>query len=283
MLILHSELTCCNYKKLIDQERKDSMAEYEDRHKLSNRDYAILNRFDFKYSPVGFKFFNDASDPRGLGLEKLDKRIAWCQMIREAQKGIAFYAGKDNQFCEPGIFLTGQGELPPMASGGRIGPPFDIYPQERANRRVYYHILPLASGSVHSTGFAALDKMKFDPDLLLLTCDNMDQTERILRATQYDTGDLIESKMTYVMGCNWMFNYPYVTGKINTVTTGICYGMKMYKLYAPGMQIVSIPWHHIDRVLRNMHDMPWSIPGHTDQKEEFYKKAHARLGVEQII
>ena len=259
------------------------MAEYEDRHKSSNRDYSILDKFDFKYPPVGFKFFNDASDLKGLGLVKLDTRIAWCQMLREAQKGIAFYAEKDNQFCEPGVFLTGQGELPPIAAGGRIGPPFDIYPQERANRRVYDHISPLAQGSVHSTGFAALDKMKFDPDLLLLVCDNMDQTERVLRATQYDTGDLIESRVTYVMGCNWMFNYPYVTGKINTVTTGICYGMKMYKLYPPGMQIVSIPWHHIDRVLKNMHEMPWSIPGHTDQKEGFYKKAHARLGVEQII
>ena len=138
-------------------------------------------------------------------------------------------------------------------------------------------------GSVHSTGFATLDRMKFDPDLLILVCDNMDQTERVLRATQYDTGDLIESKMAYVMGCNWIFNYPYVTGKINYVTTGIAYGMKMYKLYPEGLQIVSIPWHHIDRVLRNMQDMPWSCPGHTDQKEEFYKEAHKKLGVEQII
>jgi len=70
---------------------------------------------------------------------------------------------------------------------------------------------------------------------------------------------------------------------INTVTTGISYGMKMYKLYPPGMQIVSIPWHHIDRVLKNMNEMPWTVPGHTNDKEEFYKKAHDRLGVEQII
>ena len=259
------------------------MIPYEDRHKLRQHDFAILDKFAFKYAPVGFKFFNDASDLEGLGLEKLDTRIAWCQMLREAQNGKAFYAEKDNQSCEPGVFLTGHGDLAPLAAGGRIGPPFEIYADERANRRVYSHISPLAVGSVHSTGFAPRDKMKFDPDLLILVCDNMDQTERVLRATQYDTGDLIESKMTYVMGCNWMFNYPYVTGKINTVTTGVCYGMKMYQLYPAGMQIVSIPWHHIDRVLKNMGEMPWTAPGHTDQKEEFYKKAHARLGVEQII
>ena len=259
------------------------MVEYEARHKLRKHDFSILKKFGFKYSPVGFKYFNHASDVEALGLGKLDKRIAWCQMLREAQDGNAFYAEADNQFCEPGIFLTGHGEIDPIAAGGRIGPPFEIYPEERANRRVYNHIHRLEVGSVHSTGFASLDKLTFNPDLLILTCDDMAQTERVLRATQYDTGDLIESKMTYVMGCNWIFNYPYVTGNINTVTTGISYGMKMYKLYPPGMQIVSIPWHHIDRVLKNMNEMPWTVPGHTEEKEEFYKKAHARLGIEQII
>jgi uncharacterized protein (DUF169 family) len=259
------------------------VGKYEDRHKLKKHDFAVLQKFEFKYAPVGFKFFNHESDVKALGLEKLDKRIAWCQMLPEAQTGKAFYAEADNQFCEPGIFLTGHGEMDPIASGGRIGPPFDIYPDERANRRIYGHISPLAVGSAHSTGFASLDKMTFDPDLLILTCDDMQQTERVLRATQYDTGDLIESKVTYVMGCNWLYNYPYVTGKINTVTTGVCYGMKMYQLYPAGMQIVSIPWHHIDRVLTNIREMPWTVPGHTDKKEEFYKIAHARLGVEQII
>jgi uncharacterized protein (DUF169 family) len=259
------------------------MVNYEDRHRLRQHDFSILDKFEFKYAPVGFKYFNVESDVETLGLEKLDKRIAWCQMLLEAQTGKAFYAEADNQFCEPGIFLTGHGKIDPIAAGGRIGPPFEIFPDERANRRVYNQITCLAVGSVHSTGFASLDKMTFDPDVLILTCDNMNQAERVLRATQYDTGDLIESRMTYVMACNWMFNYPYVSGKINTVTTGISYGMKMYKLYPAGMQIVSIPWHHIDRVLTNMKKMPWTVPGHTDKKEEFYKIAHARLGVEQII
>jgi hypothetical protein len=29
--------------------------------------------------------------------------------------------------------------------------------------------------------------------------------------------------------------------------------------------------------------MPWTLPGHTDQKEEAYKKGNERLGVESII
>jgi uncharacterized protein (DUF169 family) len=259
------------------------MIKYEERHKLRKHDFGILGKFKFKYAPLGFKYFNVESDLEGLGLEKLDKKIAWCQMLIEAQNGKAFYATAENQFCEPGIFLTGHSELDPIAAGGRIGPAFETYADERSNRRVYNYISRLAPGSTFCTGYAPLGKLTFDPDLLIITCDHMDQTERVLRAVQYDTGDPVVSKMTHVMGCNWMFNYPFVTGNINYLTTGISYGMKMYKLYPPGMQIVSIPWHHIDRVMRNMNEMVWTIPGHTDQKEEFYKIAHARLGIEQII
>jgi uncharacterized protein (DUF169 family) len=257
--------------------------DYEARLKLRAHDFAVLDRFDFKYAPVGFKFFNVASDLEGLGLEQLDSNIAWCQMLSEAQKGRAFYATAENHYCEPGIFLSGHGELSALAAGGRIGPPFDIFPDERANRRVYKHITVLAAGSTYATGFSPVSKLTFDPDLLIIACDNMDQGERVLRATQWDTGDMVVSHMTYVMGCNWMFTYPYVTGNINTVWTGVCYGMKMYKLYEPGRPIVVIPWHHIDRVLRNISEMPWSLPGHTDNKEEAYQKGFERLGVEGII
>ena len=257
--------------------------DYENRHRLRPHDFAVLEEFDFKYAPVGLKFFNTEDDLEGLELGKLDTRIAFCQMLLEAQKGNAFYATADEQYCEPGVFLTGQGPLSPLAAGGRIGPPFEIYPDERANRRVYEHITVLAEGSTYAVGFSPIDKLTFDPDLLILGCDNMEQGERVLRATQWDTGEMIKSHMTYVMGCNWMFTYPYMNGEINTVWTGVCYGMKMYKLYPPGLPIVVIPWNHIDRVLRNIREMPWTLPGHSDRKEEAYQIAFKRLGVDGII
>ena len=256
---------------------------YVHRHDLKPHDFAVLDQFNFKYAPVGFSFFNTEPEAH-LGLEKLDQHIAWCRMLPLANvEGKAFYATEENQFCEPGIFLCGYQPPVPIASGGLIGPAFDIFATERANRRVYDQLTYLKPGSVHSTAFAPVSKLTFEPDLLILTTDNMDQTERILRATQYDTGDAIVSIMTYVMGCNWLFTYPYVSGKINYLTTGVCYGMKMYKLYPAGLQMIVIPWMHIDRVLKSIREMPWSCPGHTDRKEEFYKVAHARLGVEQII
>jgi uncharacterized protein (DUF169 family) len=256
---------------------------YETRHTLRPHDFTVLSKFEFKYAPVGFKFFNVEGDLEGLGLEQIDAKISWCQMLLAAQKGRAFYATAENQSCEPGIFLTGHGPLTPLAASGRIGTAFDIFPDERANRRIYSHINMLAEDSTFATGYAPVDKLTFDPDLLILGCDNMDQAERVFRATQWDTGDLIVSKMTYVMGCNWIYTYPFITGNINTVWTGLCHGMRKYDLHPPGLPIVTIPWHHIDRVLRNINEMPWTMPAHTDQREAADQRGCERLGVEGII
>jgi len=257
--------------------------DYENRHRLKSHDFAVLDDFGFVYDPVGFRFFNAKEELDALGLEPLEGTMAWCQMLRRAQDGEVFYSTVDNHTCEPGIFLPGYRPLDPLASSGRIGPAFDIYPDERANRRIYQHLSLLAEGSVYATGFAPLAQLNFEPDLLIVACDNMDQGERILRATQWDTGDVISMQMTYVIGCNWMFTHPYTTGTISTIWTGICHGMTGYDLYPPGLPVVSIPWQHIDRVLRNIREMPRKLPAHTDERDESHRRGEERLGVEGII
>ena len=170
-----------------------------------------------------------------------------------------------------------------VVSSGRIGPAFEIYADERANRRVYKHVTMLAEGSTFATAFAPVSKLTFDPDLLIIMCDDAAQTERVLRATQWDTGDTIDARLTYVMGCNWIFTHPFVSGDINTVWTGICHGMTKHGAFPPLLPIVSIPWHHIDRVLRNMNEMPWTMAAHTNEAEEADRRGAERLGVEGII
>ena len=51
---------------------------YEDRHKLREHGFEILKKFGFKYAPIGFKFLNAEADLKGLGLEPLGERMAWC-------------------------------------------------------------------------------------------------------------------------------------------------------------------------------------------------------------
>ena len=81
---------------------------YETRHKLKPHDFAILEKFDFKYAPVGFKFFNVEADLEGLELEQLDSRIAWCQMLLEAQKGRPSTPPPRTSTASPGCSLPGR-------------------------------------------------------------------------------------------------------------------------------------------------------------------------------
>ena len=240
-------------------------------------DFTILDKFSFKYAPVAVKFFPKKPE----GIKRLGNRIAWCQMLTEAQQGQAFYSDAENHFCEPALFLLGYDDVPPLAGSGQLGTALKIFKDARANRRIYDVIPTLGKGTVASVAFSRLEKLSFDPDLLILTTDTTDQTEKILRASCYTTGQMLNSKMTYVMGCAWLYNYPYITGELNYLTTGVCYGMKMYKLLPEGMQLISIPYNQIPPVLHNLQDMPWVLPGHTDQKEEFYIQVHKELGLEE--
>ena len=60
--------------------------------------------------------------------------------------------------------------------------------------------------------------------------------------------------------CGWIFAYPYLTGEMNSVVTGIGYGMKNQKLLPEGLFLISIPYDVIPMLLENLHEMEWVLP-----------------------
>jgi uncharacterized protein (DUF169 family) len=53
---------------------------------------------------------------------------------------------------------------------------------------------------VNYVAFSPLDKLTFDPDVLIITARPA-QAEIVLRAMTYSTGELYNSRTTPVMGC----------------------------------------------------------------------------------
>jgi hypothetical protein len=65
-------------------------------------DLSIFNKFDFKGPPVGVKFMFHKPD----GIERLNKNMAFCVMVKEAQEGRApFYADLENNACVPAAYV----------------------------------------------------------------------------------------------------------------------------------------------------------------------------------
>ena len=126
-------------------------------------------------------------------------------------------------------------------------------------------------GMVNFAVFSTLEKLTFEPDLLVLNT-NVEQAEIIIRAMSYSTGDPIESKMTPVLGCSWIIVYPFQTGKTNYVITGTAFGVKAKNVFTPGQFLFSIPYQQLPAITQNLREMEWYLPSYSDGREKFLER-----------
>ncbi|UCD10052.1 MAG: DUF169 domain-containing protein [Dehalococcoidales bacterium] len=218
------------------------------------RNYSILDKLDFEYNPVAVKFL--LNKPQGI--QPFSSSAPICRMLKEAQDKPPFYSGRENFACVDTLVL-GFKDPDPVTESGQIGEIERIYQEARANARIYGHIQRIPRDTVRYVAFSSLDKVSFSPDLLILTAAPS-QAEILFRALSYSTGKPIISKCTPVLMCGWIFSYPYMTGEMNYVVTGIGYGMKNQKLLPEGLFLISIPYDVIPMLLENLQEMEWVLP-----------------------
>jgi len=230
-------------------------------------DLSIFEKFKFEKPPVAVKF--ELFKPEGI--EPIDKKLAACEAIKEAQqKGTPFYFTKEDEDCFGKVPL-GWEEMPPWGEGGYLGLKFEIYQEARANARIYQDLPKFPKGTVNYVVLSPLDKLTFEPDLLILMA-TPSQAEIVLRAMSYSTGEIWESKKTGVLGCAWLYVYPHQSGKVNHTVTGMSFGMKAHEVFPEGWILISIPWDRIPTIIQNLKEMKWVLPSYTDGREKFLKR-----------
>ncbi len=230
-------------------------------------DLSIYRNFDFDKPPVGVKFSFFQPD----GIERLDKTLALCEMIKEAQnRKSPFYATKENENCFGRVAL-GMEEAPAFAESGQLGVRYEIFQEARANARLYQHIPMFDRGTVNYVVFSPLDAITFDPDLLIFFARPR-QAEILLRAMSYSTGEIWEPKATSVLGCAWLYVHPYKSAKVNYTMTGMGFGMIGKQVFQEGYALVSVPFNWIPVITRNLHEMKWVLPAYAEGREAFMKR-----------
>lgn len=235
-------------------------------------DLAILNKLNFERPPVGVKFLFFKPD----GMKQLDKKMPICAMISEAQVSEdAFFMTKDNENCFGAVAL-GMVETPPFAEAGQIGVELSIFKEARANSRIYTYLPKIHRGIVNYVAFARLDKLTFDPDLLILMA-TVEQAEVVFRALEHLTGAPRESKTTGVFGCAWLFTYPYQTGKVNFTVTGLHFGSKAKEALPTGLILICIPFDWIPILVLGLKQMNWELPGYKMGAQKFLEWENAML------
>jgi len=217
--------------------------------KNSLRDYSIFDKFKFERKPIGVKFMPVKPE----GIPHLTKALNFCEMLKEAQIGDPFYVTKGDFHCvEP--MLLGFEDPEPILVSGLFGERGALFQEARACRAIYNYLPYMKMGSVHSVAFSPVDKLPFDPDVLIITA-NIAQAQTLLRSINYSTGEVISSKYTPVCACAWIYNYPVLSGEMNYVITGLGLGMKALNIFPPGLFLISVPWVKIGTMLENLVEM----------------------------
>jgi uncharacterized protein (DUF169 family) len=217
---------------------------------ISHRDYSVLDRFDFERKPVGIKFL--PTRPEGIG--RLNKTLNMCEMAKEAQTSDPFYVGREDLHCvEP--MLLGMEDPEPILVSGLFGGKENLFKEARACRAMYQYIPRMLKGSVNYVAFSSVDKLSFDPDVLVMTA-SIPQAQTLLRSISYSTGEMFTSKLTPVVACSWLYIYPVLSGEMNYAITGLSMGMTALDVYPPGLILISMPWTKLSTMLENLQEMP---------------------------
>lgn len=237
------------------------------------KDLAVLDKFKFERQPVGVKFL--AARPKGL--KRPEKQFDFCEMLVEAQQGKAFYVTKEDFTCI-GPLLLGMIDGDPIFESGQVGPKLGVFRDARANRRIYQYLPRLAKNSVSYVAFAPLDKLTFEPDLLIILA-SVTQAEILIRAKSYSTGEMWSARGTAAAGCAWLYVYPLVSGEMNMTVTGFGFGMRSRKLFPEGMVLMTIPWDKLPQIVKNLEEMEW-VPESYTLGAEGHKKKVQRIVAE---
>ncbi|MFC2011183.1 DUF169 domain-containing protein [Chloroflexota bacterium] len=241
---------------------------------LTKKDYDILNRFDFDRPPIGVKY----TFKRPERIDRLGEKMTLCEMLKRAQEGNAFYADKNNITC--GRSQLGMEDFSPMMQSGNFAAALKVFEEPRSGSRLYPQIPTIRRDLINYVSFSPLSEFSFDPDVLIILTNNTSQTQILLRATTYRTASIWTTKFTNVLGCAWIFVYPYLSGEVNYGIMGLSHGMGRRKLFPEGLQFVSIPYLIMPSVLQALQDMPWVLPSFKPDGAEFFNRTRDELAKE---
>ena len=217
---------------------------------LSETAKKVFADLNMPYIAVAIKFCRNKPE----GYEQAEGVDVFCSFLKKVQmEKKPFYFTVDNGKCM-GRFILGMMDLETNHGSGQVGAELNVFKSPAPNARLYYDAPTLKRGVCNFVVFCPVDQCTFDPDLVICIADP-NQAQLLLRATSYISGDLWESKCAYVMSCSWTYAYPYITGKVNHLFTGMHLGLQLQGTYPAGLHIISIPYNKLDEVARALAEM----------------------------
>jgi uncharacterized protein (DUF169 family) len=248
---------------------------------LKKKDWSILEKLGFDIKPIGVKYLVDPPE----AMKKLEGKMPLCEMLQKAQQTGPFYIDSSHHACEAGAYVLGQKKIQQAFISGGFGAGLGAFKDFRAAARVYNYIPTISKGVLNYVAFAPIESsgdQEADleaPDVAILLADTR-QTWILMRAVSYETGEKWTSHFSPVIGCAWLFAWPYIKGQINFIATGLGFGMRRRHLFPDGLHFVAIPFDRWASLLRVLREMPWTPEPFKSDGIEYVKQLRYRLKLE---
>ena len=219
---------------------------------FGKREQELFAKLNMPYEAVAVKFCRN----RPEGFEQAEGEEMLCAFLKKAQEGgEPFYITVDNERCM-GKVVMGMTELESNHVSGQVGCELGMFRTPAANARLYYEAPMMKRGTVNYILFCPVSRCEFHPDVVVCVADT-ESAHLLLRASSYRSGDLWESKCSFVMSCAWTYVYPYISGKVKLLFTGMHLGLRIQGLYPAGLHIISIPYQKLDEIVDSLEEMEW--------------------------
>ena len=233
-----------------------------------------FSNLELQYPAIGVKFCRN----RPEGFQQAEGVDVFCSFLKKAQdENRAFFTTVENDKCM-GKVVLGMTDLETNHGSGQVGYEIGAFRTAAANARLYHEAPTLKRGVCNFVVFCPVHLCEFNPDLVICIAPT-EKAQLILRATSYISGDLWESKCSYVMSCAWTYVYPYLSGKVNHLFSGMHLGLQLSQSYPNGLHIITIPYQKLDEVVIALNEMKQAPLGLLVDAESRVKveKLHTRL------
>ena len=177
----------------------------------------LMSCSDLTFYPIGICFAHGEDEvPEGVIFPNRDHGEKWavCQLIQKARhENVTYGMTAEDHWCWYPIISYGHRRLEEGAPDYEIALNNLGIPQKDKEKLFLKKVPVLEYGSVYATLLGPVNVIEYEPDIILIYCDNAQILRRLIGAIKYMDGDMLATELDYVNSCCWSMIPTYKTRK----------------------------------------------------------------------
>jgi len=183
--------------------------------KYNQKASELIETLGLTYSPIAVKITESETElPKNCFRPYRDKRerYALCQtlaMVKERHLTIAL--GKEDHWCWKPLIGLGLVDIEPGSEAYRIALKNNGVKEMDASARNFDEFPRLPRKDSRMIVMGPLDSCDFEPDVILVYCDDNSQLRWLIGALKYRSGKRVCTELDYIDSCMWSVLPTYLT------------------------------------------------------------------------